>query len=74
MTHLQRLFLSFFFIISFCIASDHTLAATAGKDYQIINPPQATSSVGKIEVLEFFSYGLCSSACLLPLVVMSGYP
>jgi thiol:disulfide interchange protein DsbA len=56
MTHLQRLLSSLFFIISFCIADDHALAATVGKDYQIINPPQATGSVGKVEVLEFFSY------------------
>jgi protein dithiol oxidoreductase (disulfide-forming) len=31
-------------------------AATAGKDYQLINPPQATNAPGKVEVLEFFSY------------------
>jgi thiol:disulfide interchange protein DsbA len=31
----------------------------AGKDYTLIDPPQATSSGKKIEVLEFFFYG-CS--------------
>lgn len=35
------------------------LAQTAGKDYTEIQPPQATDSPTKVEVLEFFSYG-CS--------------
>jgi thiol:disulfide interchange protein DsbA len=30
---------------------------TAGRDYQLINPPQPTESGSKIEVIEFFSYG-----------------
>ncbi|HRE16507.1 MAG TPA: thiol:disulfide interchange protein DsbA/DsbL [Rhodocyclaceae bacterium] len=34
-----------------------SLAQTAGKDYVVVEPPQATDSPGKIEVLEFFSYG-----------------
>ena len=29
----------------------------AGKDYQLVNPPQPTSSGAKIEVIEFFYYG-----------------
>jgi len=29
----------------------------AGRDYAPINPPQPTESAGKIEVIEFFSYG-----------------
>lgn len=29
----------------------------AGKDYLLINPPQPTSTGGKVEVLEFFWYG-----------------
>lgn len=32
-------------------------AQTAGKDYTPISPAQATEDAGKIEVLEFFSYG-----------------
>jgi thiol:disulfide interchange protein DsbA len=32
-------------------------AQTAGKDYTLVEPPQATDAPGKIEVIEFFSYG-----------------
>ena len=32
-------------------------AVTAGTQYRAIDPPQHSDSVGKIEVLEFFSYG-----------------
>jgi thiol:disulfide interchange protein DsbA len=32
-------------------------AVTAGTEYRAIDPPQHSDSVGKIEVLEFFSYG-----------------
>jgi len=32
-------------------------AVTAGTDYRVIDPPQHPDSVGKIEVIEFFSYG-----------------
>ena len=31
--------------------------AVAGKDYVAVNPAQPTESKGKVEVLEFFSYG-----------------
>lgn len=31
-------------------------AAQAGKDYQVINPPQPVEVAGKVEVIEFFSY------------------
>lgn len=36
------------------IAAD---APVAGKDYVAVNPAQPTDSKGKVEVLEFFSYG-----------------
>lgn len=32
-------------------------AVTAGTDYRVIDPPQHPESGGKIEVIEFFSYG-----------------
>jgi thiol:disulfide interchange protein DsbA len=32
-------------------------AVTAGTDYRVIDPPQHPESTGKIEVIEFFSYG-----------------
>jgi len=30
---------------------------TQGRDYRLVQPPQPTSAPGKIEVIEFFSYG-----------------
>lgn len=33
------------------------VAQVAGRDYTPVNPPQPTDEPGKIEVLEFFSYG-----------------
>jgi len=33
------------------------LAQTVGRDYKLLNPMQPTDNPGKIEVLEFFSYG-----------------
>jgi thiol:disulfide interchange protein DsbA len=35
----------------------HAAGPTEGTDYRKIDPPQRTASPGKIEVLEFFSYG-----------------
>ncbi|MCU0735468.1 MAG: thiol:disulfide interchange protein DsbA/DsbL [Methylotetracoccus sp.] len=32
-------------------------ALQAGRDYELVNPPQPTADPGKIEVLEFFWYG-----------------
>jgi thiol:disulfide interchange protein DsbA len=32
-------------------------APTQGTDYSLINPPQAQTTTGKVEVIEFFSYG-----------------
>ena len=39
-----------------------------GRDYSMIDPPQATSSAGKIEVIEFFSYGCPHCNTLNPLI------
>jgi len=38
----------------------------AGKDYQVIKPPQPTESGNKVEVLEFFWYGCPHCAHLQP--------
>jgi len=56
MLYFQRLCLGIilFLVLGFSFGTPY--AATAGKEYQLINPPQATTSPGKIEVLEFFSY------------------
>jgi thiol:disulfide interchange protein DsbA len=40
----------------------------AGHDYRLLTPPRPTSSPGKIEVLEFFSYGCPHCARFSPLV------
>lgn len=39
-----------------------------GRDYRLLTPPRPTSSPGKIEVLEFFSYGCPHCARFSPLV------
>jgi len=39
-----------------------------GHDYRLITPPKPTSAPGKIEVLEFFSYGCPHCAKFSPLV------
>jgi protein dithiol oxidoreductase (disulfide-forming) len=41
---------------------------TEGKDYRTLTPPQPTSSPGKIEVIEFFSYGCPHCSDFYPLV------
>ena len=47
-------------IILFVLFSNLAQAEpVAGKDYKLVDPPQATSSGNKIEVMEFFFYG-CS--------------
>lgn len=54
MNLMQRLLASTALVLGACWA---TLSPAAAADYQLLNPPQATSSGGKIEVIEFFSYG-----------------
>lgn len=46
-----------------------SFAQSAGKDYTPISPAQPTEDAGKIEVLEFFSYGCPHCAEFNPLVV-----
>lgn len=41
---------------------------TEGKDYRLLTPPRPTSSPGKIEVVEFFSYACPHCAKFNPLV------
>jgi thiol:disulfide interchange protein DsbA len=43
-------------------------AVTEGTDYRVIDPPQHPESPGKIEVLEFFSYGCPHCNEFYPLV------
>ncbi len=42
------------------------LAQAPGKDYQLVKPAQPTSSPGKIEVIEFFSYACPHCQSLQP--------
>ena len=46
-----------FFALALVLSAPGFAAVTAGTDYRTIDPPQHPESVGKIEVLEFFSYG-----------------
>lgn len=43
-------------------------ALQAGIDFLPVDPPQPTDSAGKIEVMEFFSYGCPHCADLHPLL------
>lgn len=45
-----------------------SLAQPAGKDYELISPPQPTEDPGKIEIVEFFSYGCPHCADFNPLL------
>ena len=45
-----------------------SLAQTVDKDYTLISPAQPTEDAGKIEVLEFFSYGCPHCADFNPLL------
>lgn len=42
---------------SLCLALPALAAPVAGKDYKLLASPQKPETAGKIEVLEFFSYG-----------------
>ena len=44
-------------------------APTQGVDYSLINPPQTPSTTGKVEVIEFFSYGCPHCNHLQPLLM-----
>jgi thiol:disulfide interchange protein DsbA len=43
-------------------------AQTLGKEYVLVEPPQATDSAAKVEVLEFFSYGCIHCFRLHPFI------
>lgn len=48
------LFGSMFVSLASLVAS---AAPVQGTDYQLVSPPQTPATVGKVEVIEFFSYG-----------------
>jgi thiol:disulfide interchange protein DsbA len=43
-------------LAAMALTSVVAFGATPGKEYVAINPPQVTSTPGKVEVIEFFSY------------------
>lgn len=45
------------FALALVLSAPGFADVTAGTDYRTIDPPQHPETVGKIEVLEFFSYG-----------------
>lgn len=53
----RRHFLTSLLFATAAFAFSAAQAQTVGKDYTLVEPAQATESAGKIEVLEFFSYG-----------------
>jgi protein dithiol oxidoreductase (disulfide-forming) len=53
MTRVHGLFSRFTLLAAFCLAA----VAAQAADFQVLEPRQPTESPGKIEVVEFFSYG-----------------
>ena len=65
----RRSFVTAIFALAAALsAAMPSLAQTAGKDYTMISPAQPTEDAGKIEVLEFFSYGCPHCADFNPLL------
>ena len=64
MQHMARLFVLFIALgwLSVAAAAD----AAPGRDYELVKPPQPTERAGKVEVIEFFSYGCPHCAALQP--------
>ena len=55
---------AWFFALTLSAGASAQLAP--GKDYQLINPPQPTTSGAKVEVIEFFYYGCPGCNSLQP--------
>ena len=51
-----------------CVCAPARAQLVEGQDYRVLTPPKPTASLGKIEVLEFFSYGCPHCARFYPLV------
>lgn len=59
---------SIFALISALTVALPSFAQTVGKDYTLLSPAQPTEDAGKIEVIEFFSYGCPHCADFNPLL------
>lgn len=62
----RRLFVSALLLASTAWSMSTAQAQTVGKEYTLVEPAIASDSPGKIEVLEFFSYGCIHCAKLHP--------
>lgn len=51
-----------------CMLAAPAFAQVQGQDYELLTPAQPTTTQGKVEVIEFFSYGCPHCAALAPLV------
>jgi thiol:disulfide interchange protein DsbA len=49
-----------------CVLAPPAYAQVQGQDYELLTPAQPTSSPGKVEVIEFFSYGCPHCAAMAP--------
>ena len=63
-------FIALLFSLSVLASAPSALAADlqAGRDYTLIEPPQPVAGGGKIEVVEFFSYGCPHCSDFHPLI------
>ena len=58
----------FALLLSLTFAALASAAPVQGTDYALITPPQAPTTAGKVEVIEFFSYGCPHCYHLQPLL------
>lgn len=68
MTAARILFALFLSIAAPLSLAPAQAAPAQGTDYSLINPPQAQTTPGKVEVIEFFSYGCPHCYHLSPLL------
>ncbi|WP_157994278.1 thiol:disulfide interchange protein DsbA/DsbL [Peristeroidobacter agariperforans] len=68
MTAARLLFALFLSVAAPLSLTPAQAAPAQGTDYSLINPPQAPTTVGKVEVIEFFSYGCPHCYHLSPLL------
>ena len=52
-----------------CVLAAPAYAQVQGQDYELLTPPQPTSSPDKVEVIEFFSYGCPHCYAMQPQIV-----
>ena len=53
----RRAFVRALLVVASALSGSLAQAQTVGQQYTLVEPPVATESAGKVEVLEFFSYG-----------------